>query len=94
MRKLGKVQWLKSVRGVSGGCILTVDLRRVTLFDLLEAMEDEWQVVACLRPGYVCQWVNKHRQRCQVHRRLAEIQEALNQELQAYTLQEILFGEK
>ena len=71
-----------------------VDLRRKTLCDLLEAMEDEWQVVACLRPGYVCQWVNKHRQRCQVHHRLAEIQQMLDEELRAYTLQEILFGEK
>lgn len=94
VRKLGKAQWVKSVRGVSGGCVLTADLQGKTLCDLMEVMEDERQVIACLRPGYVCQWVGKQRQQCLVHHRLAEVQQALDAELRAYTLQEVLFGKK
>lgn len=94
LKKLSQVGLVRTVRGVAGGCELAGDLHRVTLYDLMEAMEEDSQVIACLRPDYQCEWEKKHGSRCTVHQQLGKIQQALDQELQAHTLQSLMSGDE
>lgn len=82
------------MRGVDGGCRLIGDLNTTTLYDLMECMEEDRQIIACMRPGYSCQWVSTHDARCHVHCTLANIQRSLDDQLRSYTLQFLIFGEE
>ena len=88
--KLARAGLVQNVRGAEGGCRLIGDLQQTTLLDLMEALEEKREVIACMVPGYQCQWEEQHRERCMVHRRMAEIQRKLDQELRSYTLADLL----
>lgn len=93
LKKLSKAGFLHITRGAEGGCRLTADLRKVTLYDLMEAMEADALVSACMEPGYQCTWQAKNGDCCTAHRRLGQVQAALNRELKAHSLSEILTGD-
>lgn len=94
LKKLSQAGLVRSVRGVSGGCELAGDLSQTTLYDLMEAMEENRQVIACLQPGYQCKWEKKHGSRCTVHQKLGHIQEMMDQELRSHSLQSLMSGEE
>lgn len=94
LKKLSRARLVESVRGGEGGYQLTGDLRLTTLYDLIEGMEAEKQVISCLRPGYKCEWEQGHSRRCAIHRNLAGIQEMLDEKLRTYTLHSLMFKEK
>lgn len=91
IKKLAKAKIVQSTRGVDGGCRLMVDLEDVSLYDLLEIMEEDCKISACMQAGYECSWDAKRATRCTVHCQLAAIQRKLDQELKKYSLSSILF---
>lgn len=68
-KKLEKAGFIKIVRGAEGGCRLAVDLRTVSVYDLMEALDTDRLVNACMQPGYRCNWQEAHIEPCGFHRR-------------------------
>lgn len=93
LKKLQKSGLVTILRGTDGGCILAKDLSTVTLYDLMQAMEEDHALISCMRNDYECQWRQTRKGCvCHAHEHLAAIQENLMQELSAHSLQQILFG--
>lgn len=92
IRKLERAGYLKVARGTGGGCTLTADLRTLTLFDLLDAMGEDFRVNACIDPAFDCPWRNRYGA-CPTNRGLCKIQRTINAELQRHTIYQLLFGE-
>lgn len=93
LKKLEKGDLLRIVRGADGGCCLTTRLDQITLYRLMQIMGEDSFVSSCMRPGYQCQWCQSHDDTvCRAHLHLRDIQQTLNRELDAHSLQEIFFG--
>lgn len=92
IRKLERAGYLEVARGTGGGCTLTADLRTWTLFDLLDAMEEDFRVNACIDPAFECPWRNRYGA-CPTNSRLCEIQRTINAELQRHTIYQLLFDD-
>ena len=92
IKKLSKAGMVSISRGAGGGCRLAADLNKVTLYDLMNAMDADRAVTACMEPGYVCAWREEHGS-CAVHCGLTKVQHALDQELKNHTLRELIFGQ-
>lgn len=78
-------------RGADGGCRLTADLRNYTLYDLIQSMDGESHVSACMQDKFECSW-RRDNGRCDIHGQLTGIQRVLNETLRAHTLYELLSG--
>ena len=78
-----------TARGGESGCRLSAELNRVTLYDLMTAMGEDSRLSSCMDPTYSCPWRASHGG-CTVHCHLTGIQEKLNAELKAHTLEDIL----
>ena len=89
LKKLARAGFVEIIRGTDGGCRLTADLGKVTLYDLMMAMGENCRLSSCRDPGYSCAWRLSHGG-CSVHCHLADIQNTLNEELRAHTLESIL----
>lgn len=94
IKKLAKAGMVQIVRGSGGGYRLTADLSRITLYDLLQGMGSEEWVNACMDPTYICPWREEYQRPCDIHCRLREIQNTIDQEIKNHTIQEILTREK
>ena len=81
----------KIIKKLDGGCRLAADLGKVTLYDLMAAMEEGSSVVACMDPAYPCPWRESHGG-CAIHCGLAQVQQKLNEELRAHDLHTLIFG--
>ncbi|MFV0497931.1 MAG: RrF2 family transcriptional regulator [Candidatus Fimivivens sp.] len=93
LKKLEKGGLIRTLRGAQGGCILAADLEKVSLFDLMQIMQEDSALSACMRAGYQCAWCKAHGDTvCHVNKQLSAIQQKLDAQLQAHCLQEILFG--
>ena len=91
-KKLEKAGCIKIVRGAEGGCRLAVDLRTVSVYDLMEALDTDRLVNACMQPGYRCNWQEAHIEPCGFHRRFEEIQERMDALLRSYSIDWLLYG--
>ncbi len=89
IKKLANAGILEVVRGTTGGCRLAADLTTLSLYDLMQAVEESSDVSACMDKEYDCPWQRAHGG-CTIHCRLLEIQKKLNDELRAYNLYEFL----
>ena len=89
LKKLERADLLEIRRGTAGGCRLTADLSRTSLYDLMAAIGERSSLSACMEPDYACPWRSSHGG-CSVHCKLLEIQQKLDAELQSHSLQEIL----
>lgn len=93
IKKLQKAGIVTILRGSDGGCVLAKDLRTISLFSLLQSMDENPSLSACMNPGHQCLWREAHNGKvCHAHIRLGAIQDTLNHELENQNLQEILFG--
>lgn len=90
-KKLEKAGLVKISRGAEGGCRLTADLRGVSLYELMQAMDEDPYVISCMEPGYECQWRSRNKN-CRVHQQLALVQQRLNAELQGDMLWDLIHG--
>lgn len=94
LKKLQHAGIVRILRGAEGGCMLAVGLDQVTLYQLMQAMEEDPAVISCMRPGFTCQWCKAHGENfCRVHTHLAMIQKNLERELDAHSLAEIMFDQ-
>lgn len=94
LKKLQKGGIVHISRGSGGGCVLAKELEQVTLYWLMQTMEEDSSLSSCMKPEYQCQWCKAHGDVvCHAHVHLTSIQNKLNEELAAYSLQKILFGE-
>lgn len=89
LKKLEKAGLVQVIRGTAGGCRLAADLSAVSLYDLLAMLGEHAALNSCMDPGYACSWRGCHGG-CQMHNRLLDIQDKLDRELRAHSLQEIL----
>ena len=89
LKKLERAGLLEIRRGTAGGCRLTADLSRTSLYDLMAAIGERSSLSACMEPDYACPWRSSHGG-CSVHCKLLEIQQKLDAELRSHSLQEIL----
>ncbi|MCD8152826.1 MAG: Rrf2 family transcriptional regulator [Clostridiales bacterium] len=92
LKKLSKAGYIQILRGADGGCRLAADLKKISLYDLMNAMGDNCGINRCMDDSYQCPWREKH-EICEVHCRLAKIQETITTELQAHSLQELLHSD-
>lgn len=53
-KKLREAGMIKSIKGAQGGYQLSVDFKKVTIKNLVEALEGEYAVVNCLKKGCEC----------------------------------------
>ena len=94
LKKLQKGGVIRILRGADGGYVLATGLEQVSLFRLMQIMEEDSSISPCMKPGYECLWCKAHGDTtCRAHIHLTSIQKKLNEELEAHSLQEILFGE-
>lgn len=89
LKKLSKAGYIHISRGADGGCRLSADLSQISLYDLMTAMGDSCGITRCMDDSYECPWRNQH-ENCDIHYRLAKIQDVVTTELRAHTLQELL----
>jgi Rrf2 family protein len=93
LKKMEQAGFVRIARGVEGGCRLTADLEKTSLYDLIEAMKADHLVSACMQLGFQCAWRRNGASRCMVHEQLRHIQEVLDTELRRHSLRNILFGD-
>lgn len=91
-KKLEKAGLVEIIRGKSGGCRLTADLKTASLYDLIQAVEDHSNLSACMNPTYECVWRQSHDGICTAHIQLLKVQKAVDLELQSKNLHWVLFG--
>ena len=89
LKKLEKAGFIRLSRGSAGGCRLAADLSRVSLYDLMAALGERSDLSACMADAFSCPWRECHGG-CTAHNKLLEIQRALDSELRAHSLREIL----
>jgi len=87
MRSLVEAGIVKSVRGVTGGYALARPPGKITLLDVVEAVEGPVRLNRCLIDQEYCtkRWAN----RCPVHQILEVIQNAVIQELARHNFAEL-----
>ncbi len=90
LRRLAKAGMVQSFRGREGGCRLSCDLRRTTLYDLTTLLSEQQKIAACLHLDYQCSWQEKSDSCCRIHHRLCQVQTSLDETLRACTLHSLL----
>lgn len=73
LQALGRNGLIQSQRGASGGFVLSADPERISLLDVVEAIEGPIRLNLCLGPGEGC----TRKSRCPVHLVWANAQDAL-----------------
>ena len=86
MKKLEKAGIIRIIRGVNGGCQLDTDLHGVSLYDLVNAVEANARLAACMTADYQCEWRDKNGSPCNVHGQLAKVQLAIDREFRSRSL--------
>jgi Rrf2 family protein len=93
LKKMERAGLVRITRGQEGGCQLTADLRKVSLYDLVETLKADHLVGACMQPGFQCAWQQTHASHCMVHRQLQQMQGVFDTELRKRSLHHMLFGD-
>jgi Rrf2 family protein len=91
LKKMEQAGLVRITRGPEGGCRLTADLRKVSLYSLAEILKADRLVGACMQPGCQCAWRQANASSCMVHRQLQQIQDVLDDELRKRSLHQMLF---
>jgi len=60
LKKLARAGFVEVARGAEGGCRLSAELNRVTLYDLMTAMGEDSRLSSCMDPTYSCPWRGRH----------------------------------
>jgi Rrf2 family protein len=90
IKKLEKYDLILIIRGVHGGYRLIGDLEKTTLFDLVNIMEADRMICACVKTGYRCGRKESSGTTCQVHLELQQLQEDLDNALKARSLSQVI----
>lgn len=75
-------------RGPKGGYTMCRDCSELTLYDIINAFENTFLVVECMKHGYAC--VNNQNDDCCMHSEFRRIQELLKEEFKRNSLSSLL----
>ena len=89
LKKLEKGKIVVAHRGNAGGYQLVCDLGELTLFDILEKIDQRLLLNECLQEGYQCPR-NDDGNPCTVHKELCRLQSMLADGLTEKSINEIL----
>ena len=89
LKKLAKSGMVRIFRGAGGGYTLAMDPRRITLFDIITAIDGELLLCECLAHGFDCPLQGSGKKACGIHKELARIQKILLGHLKEKSLAEI-----
>jgi len=89
LKKLEHAGFLKSLRGRSGGYQISIPLDKITIYDIVTAVDNKLLVSECLQKDTTCP-NNTEENPCAVHKEFEEIQEILKKSLTKKSMQEIL----
>jgi len=90
LKKLSQSGIVSIERGVAGGYILTADLARITLYDVIKAVDEPLLLSVCMDCHYSCP-NNTGEKNCMIHEELCRVQQAVVEELKRKSFAEI-FG--
>lgn len=90
LKKLSKGGLITITRGNGGGCQLSCDLKQVTLYDLLQIMNEDCMISACMISEFECPRRSNNSNYCSIHQTILSIQRTLEQELKSHTLHTVL----
>lgn len=86
LQLLSKAGLVITQRGVQGGVRLALSAEKITVKDILVAIEGPLAINICMTPGYPCEKIET----CKVRKVLARAQAALTAELSRTTLADII----
>ena len=89
LKRLENVSILKSYRGQSGGYKLVAELENVTLYDIIQSVNNDIYLNRCVGENFDCP-NNTSEKVCMVHTEFCRIQELLEQTLKEKSIKEIL----
>ena len=89
LKKLEHAGIVNSYRGAVGGYQLAKAPESITLYDIVNAVDDNLFINECLQDGYVCtRYLNGNS--CGVHRELMRIQKLLKESLCEKTIEKLV----
>lgn len=89
LKELSRAGIVSIVRGVSGGYILTADLEKLTLYDIISVIDRDLFLNKCMEPGYVCDR-NCDLNPCGIHQELVRIQNVMEEELKKTLIRDLI----
>jgi Rrf2 family protein len=92
LKKIEQAGLVKISRGAQGGCVLVSDLRKTSLYDLMNVLEEDPAISSCVKDGYDCEWKKQCVMQCIVHKQLTHMQEFINEELRRCSLHKLVWG--
>lgn len=84
--RLKDAGYLVSFQGKRGGYILTEEPKKISLFDIIHVMDDDFILNNCTAPNGECTRGNVY---CSVHYVLEDVQNSIDQTLKAVNLEEL-----
>lgn len=92
LRRMRKGGYVKAVHGKGGGYTLNRNQRDINLWEIMEMMEERTAINRCLESDHYCS--GDATESCAVRRIYSEIQEELEKEFRAITVEELMKEEK
>lgn len=89
LKKLDNAELVEIRRGAAGGCRLNKKAGDITLFDIIQATDEDFLMGHCLKTGFECSYMEK-KGRCQIHKELQRVQEILRAELERNSIEDLL----
>ncbi|MDR3611476.1 MAG: Rrf2 family transcriptional regulator [Ignavibacteriaceae bacterium] len=90
LQQLTHKKLVNSFQGIKGGYTLNHDPENVTLFDIISAVEPNYQITDCFQEGSTekdCTYINC----CMIRDPLAKVQKEIDKLFKAVTIQQILW---
>ncbi len=81
LRQLRKCDLVQSTKGATGGYRLSRDPEKITLAQVIEAIEGKIQISRCLSCDYVCSKTGTEHETCRFHKIYKGLNEQLTSEL-------------
>ena len=89
LKKLERAGIVRSIRGTNGGYQLMKPVDCITLYEIVNAVDDSLLVNECLQPSHICPH-NADGKCCRFHQEFGRIQEVLVNALSANTIDKFI----
>ena len=86
LNSLHKANVVQNIPGARGGSRLIADLGLLSLYDLMQILDERESISPCLEPAYQCEWRACHESRCMVCEHLRSIQAQVDSIYRAKTI--------
>lgn len=91
LHKLVNLNIVESKKGSQGGYKLIINIKEVTLLDMISLLDKDIYISECMKPNVVC--INNVNRQCKIHKKLLKLQNKIYEEFKSQTLYEILYEE-